>query len=302
MYGWDSIHVFVHLTSMASRRSRIKGIANIPQRRKAGSDQQMQDERGFEGNAQLNLTSKHTEGVTDEPAVRTVINVKVDTDSKSVHNGEQCECKSGIENLFTNGELQNHIKVEQNNDTVYSEKRYQKSPETKISAIITNSSVTSSENEKLDDSTLPTEKTVKSVIKRHFIKPTVSSSVLQKHFKTTVKDELKSIDQPTTESLTQAVRRDIVKSVHFVLDKDTEIEIGRGSNKENLTISESHVANDKVTYPPPPTSPSKLNRGRIKVAPRLGQRRTSFSASESEDDGKKSSRHRNDSVSKFFTA
>lgn len=46
----------------------------------------------------------------------------------------------------------------------------------------------------------------------------------------------------------------------------------------------------------PPPSPSKVNRTRIKAVPRLGQRHTSFSASESEDDSRRNSRHRNDSV------
>lgn len=46
-----------------------------------------------------------------------------------------------------------------------------------------------------------------------------------------------------------------------------------------------------------PQSPNKINRTRIKAIPRFGQRRTSFSASESEDDNRKTYiRQRNDSV------
>lgn len=52
-----------------------------------------------------------------------------------------------------------------------------------------------------------------------------------------------------------------------------------------------------VDYPPPPASPSKINRSRIKAIPRLHQRKTSFSASESEDENRRNfNRHRNDSV------
>lgn len=53
-----------------------------------------------------------------------------------------------------------------------------------------------------------------------------------------------------------------------------------------------------MEYPPPPSSPSKINRSRIKPIPRLHQRKTSFSASESEDETRRQySRIRNDSVS-----
>lgn len=53
--------------------------------------------------------------------------------------------------------------------------------------------------------------------------------------------------------------------------------------------------NVELEYPPPP-SPSITNRVRIKAIPKLRYRKTSFSASESEDEMRKSSRIRNDSV------
>lgn len=48
-------------------------------------------------------------------------------------------------------------------------------------------------------------------------------------------------------------------------------------------------------YSVPPSSPTKYNR-RIKAVPRLGQRKTSFSASESEDESRRHGRIRNNSV------
>jgi hypothetical protein len=52
----------------------------------------------------------------------------------------------------------------------------------------------------------------------------------------------------------------------------------------------------EIEYPIPPPSPNKVNRSRIKAVPRFGQRNTSFSASESEDESRRNHRHRNDSV------
>lgn len=64
--------------------------------------------------------------------------------------------------------------------------------------------------------------------------------------------------------------------------------------------SECTKSNSDTEYPQAPPSPTKFNRTRIKAVPRLGQRRTSFSASESEDDNRKSyNRQRNDSVSSY---
>lgn len=62
-------------------------------------------------------------------------------------------------------------------------------------------------------------------------------------------------------------------------------------------VTEQAGLSSDTEYPQPPPSPTKINRTRIRPTPRLGQRRTSFSASESEDDNRKSyGRHRNDSV------
>ncbi|KAL3285984.1 hypothetical protein HHI36_000498 [Cryptolaemus montrouzieri] len=64
-------------------------------------------------------------------------------------------------------------------------------------------------------------------------------------------------------------------------------------------IASPHASGGSDTeYPPPPASPNKVNRNRIKAIPRLGYRKISFSASESEDESKRSSqRTRNDSQS-----
>lgn len=60
-------------------------------------------------------------------------------------------------------------------------------------------------------------------------------------------------------------------------------------------IPEVYSASDSE-YPAPPPSPSKINRSRIKAIPRLSQRKTSCSASESEDETRKYGRIRNNSV------
>ncbi|XP_023022479.2 transcription factor TFIIIB component B'' homolog Bdp1 isoform X1 [Leptinotarsa decemlineata] len=56
----------------------------------------------------------------------------------------------------------------------------------------------------------------------------------------------------------------------------------------------SNTVNSDTEYPPP-LSPSKINRTRIKAVPRFGKRKASYSASESEDESRKH-RIRNDSV------
>lgn len=72
------------------------------------------------------------------------------------------------------------------------------------------------------------------------------------------------------------------------------------SPSPSIPPSPTHYPEFGVTYPRPPASPHKLlNRPRIRSTPRLGHRRNSTSASESEDDSRRNfmSRVRNDSVS-----
>lgn len=72
------------------------------------------------------------------------------------------------------------------------------------------------------------------------------------------------------------------------------------SPSPSIPPSPTHYPEFGATYPRPPASPHKLlNRPRIRSTPRLGHRRNSTSASESEDDSRRNfmSRVRNDSVS-----
>ncbi|CAH1116059.1 unnamed protein product [Phaedon cochleariae] len=66
--------------------------------------------------------------------------------------------------------------------------------------------------------------------------------------------------------------------------------------KKSPVILNSITAHSDTEYPPPPPSPNKINRTRIKAVPRLDYRKASFSASESEDESRKNNRIRNDSV------
>lgn len=116
----------------------------------------------------------------------------------------------------------------------------------------------------------------KRTFKTNFIKPVISNAVLQRRNRLKVEDENK-----TSES----------ESESYVIPSKKD-----ATDEKSTTVKHQFVTND-ITYPPAPPSPSKINRGRIKVVPRFGQRRPSFSASESEDDNKKTNRIRNDSVS-----
>lgn len=110
--------------------------------------------------------------------------------------------------------------------------------------------------------------------------------------------------------LPNLVNRKPVKEVKTAEENVVVVDVKNDTVKIPPEISESKIKVNQekdepktieVEYPPPPASPNKINRGRIKPVPRLGQRKISFSvhgsASESEDDNKRGlNRIRNDSV------
>lgn len=71
-------------------------------------------------------------------------------------------------------------------------------------------------------------------------------------------------------------------------------------DQKHLTVLNLFSPQGDTEYPPPPPSPSITNRARIKAVPKLNFRKTSFSASESEDETRKTYRIRNDSVCMIF--
>lgn len=334
---------------MASRRIRIKGIANIPQRRKTAISQEQPQEgqisktedethnltpndsgesssmrkNGKENFSNIVGEHNHTEiqdmtaaavdlANNDEHNLTLIKNEKVRNDinsgavtlphKKDDANNEEIKFEVNINNLPSkphpektenpqtkpkeNDKIESFSGIKGENNALDSAGRV----EEQIN--LTSTILTDATSEKL-----PTaenrDTTNKPAFKRHFIKPIISSNVLQKRAKIKAENE-KPVDLQPEPPVTLEAKKDTTKSVHFMLDE-----------KEKETNTEEHIQTretNEIPYPPAPLSPSKINRGRIKVAPRLGQRRTSFSASESEDDNRKSNRHRNDSVSSTNTA
>lgn len=333
---------------MASRRIRIKGIANIPQRRKTASNQeQPQEEQSLKTEDEThnliltesgvgcptqrndsedvsNIVGDQNTTNEDVTAVATAA-AAVDLKSNDEHNLTLIDNERTMKKneVVPQAVCLPHKKDDASNNEVKSEANMinlisKPLLETEIPQLIPK------ENDKIEDflaqkketisfdgakkaeDTINTTSTIladaildksptapnKPVFKRQLIKPIISSNVLQKRGKIKSDDE-KPVELQPEPPVTVEAKKDTTKSVHFLLDE-----------KEKETPTADHIQTretNEVPYPPAPLSPSKINRGRIKVAPRLGQRKTSFSASESEDDNRKSNRHRNDSVSSINT-
>lgn len=341
---------------MASRRTRIKGIANIPQRRKTAVEPEKQDEEVVIKNEETNYTSnKNCESTSvlkneDEKtaagfsvihnptsnsqqersnnATETINDKALDDEEIAAYVRKPEEIvalddlkkkvcslntittfgnnlrsfnekkKTDEGNVILEQTLANshtvgntiHVKLEEtkeNGENLIQEKQNEQQENKAVCTNIKNSDDSKRHNRTFEHATSEEPQhtsQIKPLYKRHFIKPIISNSVLQRRSKIKIEDESRTSGSESESSSTVG-KRDTVKSVHFLLDE-------KSTQAEQFPVKEI----GDITYPPAPPSPSKINRGRIKVVPRLGQRRNSFSASESEDDNRKSNRHRNDSV------
>lgn len=295
---------------MASRRSRIKDIANIPQRRrtavgvvqdkqkegvvkndeKTEKDVEQKQETNTEFNNKLDevqQSENQKETVQEEDTtviheeeiasyvrkpdeITAVIDIKKEINNvkESPKNDTAVENKSNITSHVVE-EKQNIVKVQ----------KVENATENVANSVSKTEPATTQPNLNSKTSTAATSDVYprKPIFRGNFIKPIISNSVLQRRSRLKVEDETRTSESEGESS---------VNCKKEVDDKSAAVE-------QLLSIKE----NSDIAYPPAPPSPSKISRGRIKVVPRLGQRRQSFSASESEDDNRKSNRIRNDSVS-----
>lgn len=305
---------------MASRRSRIKDIANIPQRRKTAVgvvQEKQKEEIAKNDDKDKAKEGEHSEKGVERKHEADTISIKLDTDQT---NENKKEGINGEDSVIEEEEIATYVRKPEEivaiNDIKNEIGKLKKIPNTQIddgveskfnisSSVIEdkkavtvklqqNENVTAEQQEKagndvkaepnLNFKTLtavtsevsPRVGQIKPIFKGNFIKPIISNSVLQRRNRLKVEDDTRTSESEGESSVTS--KREIDEKSALL---------------EQLPVKE---IND-ITYPPAPPSPSKINRGRIKVVPRFGQRRQSFSASESEDDNKKSSRIRNDSVS-----
>lgn len=139
---------------------------------------------------------------------------------------------------------------------------------------------------------------IKQPFRRRFLKPVITKVILNRTAKHKVENDAVIKEEHTNKENTE-LPKETPKCVHFELDNlQNNDEAQENKVIQSLTNDSAISGSDTENVPAPP-SPSKINRLRIKAVPRFGQRRTSFSASESEDDNKKNyNRHRNDSVRK----
>lgn len=308
---------------MASRRSRIKDIANIPQRRrtavgvtqdkqkeviaksdeKTEKDVEQKQETNTESNNKLDEVQQNEnkkESLQEENSV-----IQEEEITSYVTKPHEITAVSDIKKEISNVNVTESPKNDPCSTTLKTNKENDAAVESKFN--ITSNMVEEKQNivklqqientaENATNSVLKTEagttppnlnfKTLtaatsdvyprKPIFRPNFIKPIISSSVLQRRSRLKLEDETKTSESEGESS---------VNSKKEVDDKSAAV--------EQISIK----VNSDIAYPPAPPSPSKISRGRIKVVPRLGQRRQSFSASESEDDNRKSNRIRNDSVS-----
>ncbi|XP_022913818.2 transcription factor TFIIIB component B'' homolog isoform X1 [Onthophagus taurus] len=251
---------------MASRRVRIKGIANIPQRKKnnAPENENKTANPPDEKITELNLTSdqgSHVEVAPTETAVQTE---KPIANEKEVENNDNFNKKNGI----CDDKEAKCDAINNNNEKV--EKVGVPARRKFIKPMVAVNSVNRKREKPENGVVEPNKENVQEVINslnETVIAPTLSPN---NHNSNNINNTSSS---PISVKITPT----------FIAQKDIS---KCGSDTE---------------YPPPPVSPSKILNRRIKAIPKLHQRRTSFSigsASESEDDSRRSSygRVRNDSI------
>ncbi|XP_065167678.1 transcription factor TFIIIB component B'' homolog [Atheta coriaria] len=279
---------------MASRRSRIKGIANIPQRRKPVVEQEatQEDVRCEESNlspqqvitnstGESQKEEKHADGVDLNTAV-------------PVENNKDKPCETDIP-THSNHDISKNVAENVNPNISVAAPQTQPSfnrrrlikPAISLKAIqksVTPPSISSPSEEPeitkpQEEPSPPEDANCPSVISKTSENPPINTS---KHAHTPVRDDC------------------INKEISVLGITKLPLTQSQNQNLENCTDKNSF---DEIVRPSPACSPSKyMNRARIKAIPRLGQRRPSFSigsASESEDESKKSYktvRIRNDSV------
>ncbi|CAH0551327.1 unnamed protein product [Brassicogethes aeneus] len=264
---------------MASRRTRIKGIANIPQRKKV------------------------TDGETNDSSAKNDVKKQIDEKLLSPEKVPDVNGDSSIS------------KIEDNINKKTSDSNLNE--------------VNLSKNEENKSICEPPKQPA--ILRRKFIKPTVNViNRKAKHIEGKEEKLEETVKYNATEKIV-VLNEQIIKPAHTIITRAPSPQKPHVFNVQDIVSNETHftpngfhnkpdiIPLDKVIrklpppfqnphhsdsdYPPPPPSPSKINRSRIKAIPRLNNRRTSFSASESEDESRRQyNRIRNDSVCSVASA
>ncbi|XP_050498585.1 uncharacterized protein LOC114325342 isoform X2 [Diabrotica virgifera virgifera] len=284
---------------MASRRSRIKGIANIPQRRKATNEEN-----------KLNLTEseageneKPSEN-KDAPLDNSNTGNSISNDAIEINLPKPEALTQIVKETFNNGVT--NIKNEAQQNSKDCDKNLTPATEPPKPA-----------TEPPKPATEPPKPT--NILKRKFIKAPVSLNAiknrkkpyqesLEKGVDTQVNETVETnknkvlgnFEQSSNNDLACTVNKEFIKNEEVSAAHDIQNQLPKEDNIGNLFQKPvplfSNIQHSDTEYPLPPPSPNKANRSRIKAIPRLAQRKHSFSASESEDESRKINRIRNDSV------
>ncbi|KAG5886501.1 hypothetical protein JTB14_014684 [Gonioctena quinquepunctata] len=256
---------------MSSRRNRIKVIANLNVRRKNVADEnQVKSEKISD--------RENTESIEFNHHEQTPINQE-----KTANEEDSISSGTAKNTLVEVAET----KIKENSTHEYSDKNQSPLPETICRNSILN-------NDKQATDTLLTGK-ARIPLRRKLIKIPVSVNVLNR--KSKEKSPSRVNDQQDTIFAENEVTLDetILVPRNCIPDPEDTNESASDKLSAKPIQLTGNVISD-IDYPPPPPSPNKMNRSRIKAIPRFGYRKASFSASESEDESRKHNRIRNDSV------
>lgn len=322
---------------MASRRTRIKGIANIPQRKKPvpGTETLTSNDVKLD-ETNKNDNTKENENATEAAEAANIITKQEDQDI----NASQTKSKNEDVNISSNAEIR---EVECTETALNNDKS--------LSCEI----VSAPESEQK----IPDLPKLVPIVRRKFLKPGINLNLI-KH-RNANKEENSAIEADTSSTspnnLENGHKSDkviVLSEVRIPKVPNSPLKVARDITKmisdsvqdsriTEITLNEAHVHEHEIAqpdnssavtfckfpcfywylctnnvsflapikkfghephvsdteYPAPPPSPSKINRSRIKAIPKLSLRKTSCSASESEDETRKYSRIRNNSVSNF---
>lgn len=303
---------------MTSRRSRIKGIANIPQRRKPV-------------NQKNELESKQVEPYENEDG-NNLISKESEVNNTNKNSIDPCKdsnlsSKSLVDNVCQNDAISNVAEIiNETSENVVNKNPSEHHETLKTAVELSVLAQTSGNNDSdlnIKKSEVQLEKPnikAKSFLKKHFVKiPTSLNSSQRKKAQFSQEEKKQSISCPVVDNDDQHSKK-ININLHNELEQDqiqknectqdvqvSEDEVCVPNVAENSSESRENIfqkplsvtnnaAQSDTEYNLPPPSPNKVNRARIKAIPRLANRKASFSASESEDENRKIDRIRNDSV------
>ncbi|XP_076268306.1 transcription factor TFIIIB component B'' homolog Bdp1 [Rhynchophorus ferrugineus] len=262
---------------MTSRRTRIKGIANIPQRKKATPTDD-REARKEEANSKGSLDTTQDNRAVSSSSNDTQHDIKTDAiDDSTGSYGEKFNKSNICDNQDINNE-QNTIDLKKTTDF----------PNT---------------------GELPSAQANNA--RRKFLKPAININVATKRrLQDNKNGEMEDSDQLSKKVLVEDGEENITNG-HVIEKNHSDMVLNEtnlfstdipASRTSVVTFSPNikHIVPDVQSpldsdYSVPPSSPTKYNR-RVKAVPKLKQRKTSFSASESEDESRRNGRIRNNSV------